>query len=295
MEYGAEVWVPEALLAGGREVGGEERVAFLRRVLRVRGSAPRLVMMAELARWPLRCRWRKLVARYWQRLHNLPDERLVKRAFLDNLELAAEQRAAVGDAAPCWASRSAAVAHRFLHSVGIDALEPVLLLARDLPARVERVLQRRHLEALEAGGPKVAAYVALVRGGDTSLTGYKLKHGSYLYKERLAQRCALMWFRTGCVWRWGDGPACRAPSARASSAAAALWRMRRTRCSTARATPRSALLCPTRRCSLVRPPRPWRRSWRRTRARWRRSWRSAARCARIGWGAWRPLEPLEVR
>ena len=64
----------------------------------------------------------------------------------------------------------------------------------------------------EAGTGKVATYVELARGGDTSLTGYKLAPGSYLHKERLVQRCALTWFRTGSHWlrvevgRWAGLP-----------------------------------------------------------------------------------------
>jgi len=83
-------------------------MTFLRGVLRVRGPTPRLglVRMAELARWPLRWRWGKLVARSRPRLHSLPYGCLVKRAFLGILEqlAAAEQRAAAGHAAPCSAA-----------------------------------------------------------------------------------------------------------------------------------------------------------------------------------------------
>jgi hypothetical protein len=187
MDYGAQVWGPEALLAGGREVlagDDEEHVAFLRRGRRGRrgrGSATRLVVMAELARWPLRCRCDKLVTRFWQRLHSLLDELLVKRSFLDNLELAAEQPAAAGDAAPCWAA------------VGVDALEPVLLVARDLPARMERVLQRRHLwRRRRRAGPRWPPTSRWPATGTSRSKATRLMTpGSYLHEERIAQICAL--------------------------------------------------------------------------------------------------------
>jgi len=79
LEWGSEVWSP-ALLSCEKEWAEGERMhlAFLRRILSVRGSTPNLIVMAELGQYPMLCHMAKLAIRFWMRLEHLDESRLVK-------------------------------------------------------------------------------------------------------------------------------------------------------------------------------------------------------------------------
>ena len=118
LEYGVEIWGAEYLAGHERSptIGHPDTnqlyLGFLRQVLGVRRSTPTAVVLFELGQWPLWCRWGKLVARYWERVWELPATRLVRQAVALSLEMAAPQGPMTPPHQLVWAAQ----VQRFLQS-----------------------------------------------------------------------------------------------------------------------------------------------------------------------------------
>ena len=91
MLYGVEAWGPGALCSDPTLAGceGVQR-KFLRCLLGVRDSTPNASVLGELAAFPLAHTAATLLCRFWNRLVDMPDERLAKQAFLENVALTAK-------------------------------------------------------------------------------------------------------------------------------------------------------------------------------------------------------------
>ena len=101
LSYGCEVWGVDLL---SQPDNAPERVHrwFGRRLLGLPQSATSAVVLAELGRWPLHVHWVRQLVRFWNRLLSMDEpDRLVKRAFEDNLALMREG-ADLAAGTPCW-------------------------------------------------------------------------------------------------------------------------------------------------------------------------------------------------
>lgn len=99
VSYGCEMWAAD-LFRDSVYLEEAETIhrAFLRRIIHVRKSVPKEVLLAELGRLPLKFQWQDLIIRYFNRLVNMPEGRLLKSAFTANIVLDSR-------GAQCW-SRS---------------------------------------------------------------------------------------------------------------------------------------------------------------------------------------------
>jgi hypothetical protein len=203
LEFGAELWAPEFLL-GWREAPLDTRrghlpsrkvhLGLVRRALGVSAhGTPHAVVLAETGRWPLECRFAKLIASFWGRLVALGDDHLVRRAFLAGLELAAEQAlAGVELRQRCWAAQAQAV----LRDLGVVAADGVGLVAAAPAAEV--ALQSAYVTALTAADAvKTQFYREHVRGGITAAT---YRPQPYLRLRNREARRALAQLRVGTHW-----------------------------------------------------------------------------------------------
>ena len=84
--YGVEMWGPNSFGAPGSKIDKVHR-DFLRRVLGACSRASTDIVMAELGRFPIAVDAKLQLARFWNRLNDLPDDRLVKFAFKESLRL----------------------------------------------------------------------------------------------------------------------------------------------------------------------------------------------------------------
>ena len=65
------------------------RCKFLRCLLGVRDGTPNASVLGELAAFPLAHTAATLLCRFWNRLVDMPEDRLAKQAFLENVALTA--------------------------------------------------------------------------------------------------------------------------------------------------------------------------------------------------------------
>jgi hypothetical protein len=151
LSYGCEVWGVDLL---GQLDCAPERVHrwFCRRLLGLPQGASSAVALAELGRWPLHVHWVRQLCRFWNRLLEVQgEERLVRWAFQDSLELMREQQRAeaLGQAppSPCWTLKW----FRFLQSAPTDTGTLVWLTELDEAAVVQRA-QQAYLRAAAGGG-----------------------------------------------------------------------------------------------------------------------------------------------
>ena len=65
---------------------------FIKRVMEVSPSTPDAIIYGETGRLPLAFHRLKLIVKYWNRLCTLPDQRLLKKAFLESISLASTNK-----------------------------------------------------------------------------------------------------------------------------------------------------------------------------------------------------------
>lgn len=88
VSYGCEMWAIDYFRDSKYFEEAElMHRAFLRRIIHVRKSVSNEVLLAEFGRLPLKFQWQNLIVRYFNRLVALPESRLLKQAFLENIEL----------------------------------------------------------------------------------------------------------------------------------------------------------------------------------------------------------------
>jgi exonuclease III len=125
--YGAEVWLPYMQcitadpLKGLQEPMERVQLWFLKRFLRLRGSTPSWVLLAECSRAPVYLYALKQVCRYWNKLVQQDEDHLAHTVFLDSVQAA---QAGVES----WAGKVLGVLHR----VGA-CVEPRLLFEGAMP------------------------------------------------------------------------------------------------------------------------------------------------------------------
>ena len=186
LSYGAEVWGPQLILQGGSAC---EKVhyEYLRGLLGVRDSTPKLTLLAETAQLPLAAHWTKLVARFANRLVGLDDSRVAKQAFMDNIDLATAC-AGLPLAQQPWAAQVGKV---------LDMSMACLADEKTDVNELTELLKHRHLRSYTDASVKVQRYVSLVHGGN--LEHYiPARYLSEVPERRRRQRLAQL--RTGSHW-----------------------------------------------------------------------------------------------
>ncbi len=154
LSYGAEVWSPQLLAAGGQCAGTRVQHAFLRQLLGVRQSTPGLVLLAETGQRPVAARWAAQLGRFWNSALDAPEGSLVRRALLDSSALASEAAGARLARQP-WAQQVAAALGTWGAEVSVDQPQPV-----HVPGLVEAGAAAVRVQLAAAQGTRAVQYVA---------------------------------------------------------------------------------------------------------------------------------------
>ncbi len=199
VSYGCEVWAPQFLRGGGENACERLQRSFLRHAMgRLPQGTPASVVLAEAGFYPLAIHWGKLVTRFWNRLVGLPETRVTKWAFLEQLDLARAHGGAGGVARQPWGAQVVS----YLSSLGLDPLdggEPRAVDVTEACALADTAYVAGVLEGAPAK-PKVQHYCTRVRGGLT-LGSYSRRPQPYLSAvDNRAHLASLARFRTGSHW-----------------------------------------------------------------------------------------------
>jgi hypothetical protein len=191
MLYGVECWGPEALCTDVSLQGCElVQRKFLRCLLGVRAGTPIESVVGELARFPVAHTAAMLLVRFWNRLVDMPDDRLTKQAFLESVTLAGSD---AGGQTRCWAAQVASFLP-FMHPI-VDGVAQYMD-----PDVVGAVLERNFFQAVnECDKVKVQSWLRM--RGPVGAVSYTLP--AYLQAgvvSSRARRCRLAQFRTGSHW-----------------------------------------------------------------------------------------------
>lgn len=168
---------------------------FLRNLLGVRDSTPKLVLLAETGQLPLAVHWTKQIARFVNRLHRMGDDRIAKQAFLDNWNLASGMHGVPLAKLP-WAAQAAQV-------LGAAGGPTNLLTCDEIEVdEIEGFMLRRHVASLNSAeaSAKVQHYMAEVRGGHIDPDTYTLPQPFLTAVPRRCQFRRLAQIRTGSDW-----------------------------------------------------------------------------------------------
>ena len=191
LSYGAEVWGPQ-LVTQGQSACEKVHYEFLRGLLGVRDSTPKMTLLAETGQLPLAAHWTKQIARFVNRLKGMEDSRIARQAFLDSIDLATGT-VALPMAKQPWAAQvkqalaAAGVTGNLLSGETIDIEE------------LSEELLYRHVASYANASPKVARYVTEVLGGTIETATYVPAE----YLVQVPQRCRrqrLAQVRTGSHW-----------------------------------------------------------------------------------------------
>ena len=189
--YGCEIWAPELLVSdtGHEHTLEAQRRDALRYMLEVLKYCPNLVLYAETGCYPRAVRWLVAVAKAWNRLVKMPEERLTEVAFRAQLALAGEHG---------WARQVIAA----LKAVGLEPLAGGAPAAVSVPS-AKRGAQQRVIDALRAaaaahGPSSIQAEYLEMRG---ELTPRNYAAAAHLDNVRSAgARVSLTRVRTGSSW-----------------------------------------------------------------------------------------------
>jgi hypothetical protein len=187
MMYGAELWGTQ--YTKSKHPGLDEceklHMQFLRWVLGVRSSTPKIVMLAETGRFPLRVKMAKLVGNYWNRLVEMEETRPAKWAFRRSAELGREQSGTQSSATASWARQVLS----FMTSLGVD-LDLAAPSIIDVDALVAAA-EAQHFELFLDNGTKKRQYVENFglpnRESYTAPAAYLQIVQSWPARKRLAQ------------------------------------------------------------------------------------------------------------
>ena len=155
MLYGVETWGPGALCGKAMEPCEVVQRKFLRRLLVLRAGTPNDVVLGEAGRFPVAHTAVELLCRFWNRLVAMPDTRLTKQAFLENVSLVG-RRGAVANA--CWAAQVASFLH-FMSPI-VDGVPQHID-----PDAASAVLQRSYFESVNGSDKRKVREWMDVRGG----------------------------------------------------------------------------------------------------------------------------------
>lgn len=188
MLYGVETWGPGALCGKGMEPCELEQRQALRVLLGLRAGTPNAAVLGEVGRFPVAHTAVALLCRFWNRLVDMPESRLVKQAFTESVGMAS---LGGGIHSACWAAQVASF---------LDFMSPIVdgMPQRIDPDAAEAVLQRRYFEEVNCSDLVKVQEWLHIRGplkiGDYGLAGYLQAVPSRTNRIRLAQ------FRTGSHW-----------------------------------------------------------------------------------------------
>lgn len=192
LSYGSEIWATQ-FLSGSSNPCERLHRSFLRGILGVRQCTPTEVVLAELGRFSLTAFWAKMVARFWNRLICISDDRLLKQAFHLSLELAASTPASWPAAHRPWAAQVTDMFRALGKEVSLGA--PTEIAAADIVTTV----QARELDALTASQKsKVQHYISYIRGG-INIDNYQPAAYLSAVADRRRRVC-LAQLRTGSHW-----------------------------------------------------------------------------------------------
>ena len=195
MLYGSEVWggfVP------GKDVAGEKvHRTFIRHLLGVPTGTPTVAVLAEVGRYPLHVSVAVVMLKYWNRLVEMEDGRLVKQAFLASAALAqALARSNPRSLTKPWAGQVASLLASIDMPHDLSAPQTV-----NIEVAVEQ-LQCRYIAEVTGRtgkpvGSKLQEYLQLTSGLDTASytpAAYLQAVGGWRQRQALAQ------LRTGSSW-----------------------------------------------------------------------------------------------
>lgn len=188
MLYGVETWGPGALCGRGMEDCEVVQRKFLRVLLGVRAGTPNAAVLGEAGRFPVAHTAAMLLCRFWNRLVAMPDTRLTKQAFLENVGMASR---AGSVRSACWAAQVASF---------LDFMSPIVdgVPQHIDPDAVTAVLHRRHFAWINCSDTRKMREWLQIRGpvtfGAYEPAGYLQAVTSRTNRVRLAQ------FRMGSHW-----------------------------------------------------------------------------------------------
>jgi hypothetical protein len=161
---------------------------FLRRLLGVRAGTANDIVLGEAGRFPVAHTAVALLCRFWNRLVAMPDKRLTKQAFIENVSMVGRPCAVTN---ACWAHQVASFLH-FMNPIcdGVPQhIDPDAACA---------VLERTHFESVNGSDMRTVREWLDIRGPVTSgayePADYLQAVASRTNRVRLAQ------FRTGSHW-----------------------------------------------------------------------------------------------
>jgi hypothetical protein len=204
MLYAVEMWGVGDVRKG--ELAGDLiHRAFLRRLLGVRTGTPNVAVLAEAGQYPLQAVAAKLLLNYWNRLVDMDDSRLVKRAFVASAALA--PRTAARSAHKSWAGQVSAV----LAAMGLpcDLAEPQ---AVDVKGAVAQLQSTFLASVNDSSLNKVQQYLRMtgeLTAAEYGMAPYLTAVGGWKQRKHLAQ------LRLGSHWlgveKGRQGPAGAVP------------------------------------------------------------------------------------
>lgn len=181
MLYGVETWGPGALCGNGMDACEVVHRKFLRGLLGVRAGTPSAAVLGELGRFPVAHTAAMLIARCWNRMVAMPDDRLTKQAFLENVAMAGHGGAI---RSACWAAQVASF---------LDFMSPIV---DGVPQHIDTDvvtahMQRRLFDGLNCSDLRKVQEWLQIRGpvncDDYQMAGYLQAVASKSGRRRLAQ------------------------------------------------------------------------------------------------------------
>ena len=194
MLYGVEVW-GDTKLAEEVDIAGEMiHKAYVRRLLGVPSGTPTMAVLAEVGRYPLKVAAATVLLKYWNRLVEMGEDRLVKQAFRASAALAQElaRRNPTSSVKP-WAGQVASFLAMLDLPHDLNAPQAV-----DIKGAVEQMECRYIAEVMGSSLPKVQQYLQLrpLAAETASYTpaAYLQAVGGWRQRQAVAQ------LRTGSSW-----------------------------------------------------------------------------------------------
>lgn len=191
--FGAEIWAASIL---GKDATSSEKLQlrFLKCHLGVRNTTANRVVLAECGKFPMNHHYIKLVLRYWNRLIQVPEHRLLAQVFHADRQLAEEQASKnIPLTKRCW---SAQVMHFFNSHLNVQPSTDRILLEDDI---MEKLESKFISDLVAEQGSKTKHYVDTIRNGHIHRGNYGIQ--DYLVKlQKTKKRMALSQLRTSSHW-----------------------------------------------------------------------------------------------
>jgi hypothetical protein len=191
--YGSEIWATEFLLHPQRQQDSWEILfrAFLKQSMGVHDKTPTDVILAEVGKYPIWFSFAKSVTRFWARLTDMPNDRLVKIAFHTSIKLG-EMQQHLPVKRRSWAGQAQA----FFTDLGLQSSATVTPKEQQVMDRLKDTFIQ---SIVGCSGTKTKFYVQYVRNNDLNRDTYLIQ--PYLTKlMTYSTKTAMAQFRTGSHW-----------------------------------------------------------------------------------------------